>query len=349
MPNLLVGTYDLTVTAPGFQTAKQTGVTVLVGTTTAANFNLAIGSVAESVTVSAGVTVMQSESSDVGTVIESRQVVELPLALGGVGAMRSPEAFMFLAPGVIGPGTANSNNGIFISKTGGGQNFGNEVLLDGASILRTENGSSFDEAAPSVEAIREFKILTSTLPAEYDRTTGGVETFVTNPAPTSSTEPRYRHSKERKIQRQYLVQQSRTAQPRADRPSKNDYGANLGGPVRIPKLYNGRDKTFFFFNWEQYRENTRCNHSEHRADRRRRAAETLSAFLTNHAGRDQSLRQHPHLSRARSSIRQLPRRARTASSAARHSQGTKFRPAGISKVSTELPELHAGAESGRRR
>ena len=95
------------------------------------------------------------------------------------GAMRSPEAFVFLAPGTAGPGTANSNNGIFISKIGGGQNFGNDVLLDGSSILRTENGSSFDEAAPSVEAISEFKVLTSTIPAMYGRTTGGIETFTT--------------------------------------------------------------------------------------------------------------------------------------------------------------------------
>ena len=143
-----MGKYDVTATAPGFQTSKQTGVDVLVSNTTAVTFTLTVGAVTESVVVSAGATVVQSESSDVGTVIDSRQVVELPLALGGVGAMRSPEAFMFLAPGVTGPGTANSNNGIFISKTGAGQNFGNEVLLDGASTLRAENGSSFDEAGP---------------------------------------------------------------------------------------------------------------------------------------------------------------------------------------------------------
>ena len=93
---------------------------------------------------------------------------------------------MFLAPGVTGPGTANSNNGIFISKTGGGQNFGNEVLLDGASTLRAENGSSFDEAGPSVEALREFKILTATFPAEYDHTSGGVESFTTKSGANTS-------------------------------------------------------------------------------------------------------------------------------------------------------------------
>src|SRR6185503_933557 len=102
-----------------------------------------------------------------------------PLALGGVGAMRAPEAFVFLIPGTAGPGTGNSPNGIFISKVGGGQNFSNEVLLDGASQTRSENGSSFDEEALSVEAISEFKVTTSTPSAEFGRTSGGIENFVT--------------------------------------------------------------------------------------------------------------------------------------------------------------------------
>jgi hypothetical protein len=273
-----VGKYDLSATAPGFETVRQTGVDVLVANTTAANFTLPVGAVTESVVVSAQITRIQSESSDVGTVIDSKQVVELPLALGGVGAMRSPEAFMFLAPGVTGPGTANSNNGIFISKTGAGQNFGNEVLLDGASTLRAENGSSFDEAGPSVEALREFKILTTTFPAEYDNTTGGVESFTTKSGGNSYHGTAYDIVKNEDFNaNSWFNNAFRTARP-IDK--KNDYGLNLGGPVRIPKIYNGRDKTFFFFNWEQYRENagnttasTVLTDAERNGD--------LSAFLTN--------------------------------------------------------------------
>ncbi len=141
-------------------------------------------------TVQANPTHIETESSDVGTVITSEQTVELPLALGGVGAMRSPEAFVFLAQGTSGPGTANSNNGIFISKIGGGQSFGSDVLLDGTSILRTENGSSFDEAAPSVEAISEFRVITSTFPAQYGRTTGASRRSGPSLGRISSTAPR---------------------------------------------------------------------------------------------------------------------------------------------------------------
>ena len=277
-PSLLVGKYEVVATAPGFQTVRQTGVDVQVSNTTAVNFTLPVGAVTESVVVSSSATVIQSESSDVGTVIDSREVVELPLALGGVGALRSPEAFMFLAPGVTGPGTANSNNGIFISKTGAGQNFGNEVLLDGASTLRAENGSSFDEAGPSVESIREFKLLTATFPAEYDHTTGGVESFTTKSGTNSYHGTAYEILKNEKFNANSWFNNAYGTPRPIDK--KNDYGLNLGGPVRIPKIYNGRDKTFFFFNWEQYRENaggsavsTVLTDAERSGD--------LSAFLTN--------------------------------------------------------------------
>jgi len=277
-PSLQVGQYDVTATMPGFQTVTQSGVNVQISTTTAVNMTLNPGAVTESVVVSAGGTTVQSESSDVGTVIDTRQVVELPLALGGVGALRSPEAFMFLTPGVTGPGTANSNNGIFISKVGAGQNFGNEVLLDGASTLRAENGSSFDEAGPSVESIREFKVLTSTFPAEYDHTTGGVESFTTKSGGNEYHGTAYDILRNEAFNaNNWFNNAYGTARP-IDK--KNDYGLNLGGPVRIPKLYNGRDKTFFFFNWEQYRQNSGTTSASTVLTEAERNGD-LSAFLTN--------------------------------------------------------------------
>ena len=259
------GVYDITVTSQGFKTETRTGVRVQVSATTAADFNLTVGTVTEAVTVAGEATAIQSESADVGTVIDNRQEIELPLALGGVGAMRSPEAFVFLTPGATGPGTGNSNNGIFISKIGGGQNFGNEILLDGIDIERTENGSSFDEAAPSVEAIREFRVITSTIPAEYGRTTGGVESFITKSGTNAFHGTAYDIFRNEDLDangwfnNHYLLTCApgdSACRDRFQRPRdrKNDYGVNLGGPVWIPKLYNGKDKTFFFFNWEQYQQ-----------------------------------------------------------------------------------------------
>jgi hypothetical protein len=252
-PSVVIGKYDVTASRTGFNSVTQSGVNVTVSTTTALNITLNVGNAQQTVTVQADATRIETESSDIGTVVTTRQIVELPLALGGVGAMRSPEAFVFLAPGTSGPGTANSNNGIFLSKIGGGQNFGNEVLLDGVSILRTENGSSFDEAAPSVEAIAEFRVLTSTIPATYGRTTGGVENFTIKSGTNNFHGTAYDILQNEDLDANSFFNNANGA-PRPIN-KKNDYGLNLGGPVWIPKVYNGRNKTFFFFNWEQYQQN----------------------------------------------------------------------------------------------
>ncbi len=262
-PSVPIGSYDISASHPGFGSVTQTGVNVTISTTTAVTITLNVGKSEQTITVQADATSIETESSDVGTVITTKQIVELPLALGGVGAMRSPEAFVFLAPGTAGPGTANSNNGIFISKIGGGQNFGNEVLLDGTSTLRTENGSSFDEAAPSVEAISEFKVLTSTIPAIYGRTTGGIESFTIKSGTNQFHGTAYDILQNDDLDANTWFNNAYAARcPAGDsacraqyaRPinKKNDYGVNLGGPVLIPKFYSGRNRTFFFFNWEQY-------------------------------------------------------------------------------------------------
>lgn len=177
--DVALGDYTITVTAAGFKTALTKNVLVQIGTVASISVTLQPGAASEQVTVTSEGPALETESSDVGGVISEKQIVDLPLALGGVGALRANEAFIFLQPATTGPGTANSNNGIFLSKIAGGQNYGNEVLIDGVSQQRSENGSSYDEEAPSVEALAEFKVTTSLPEAEFGRTTGGVEDFVT--------------------------------------------------------------------------------------------------------------------------------------------------------------------------
>ena len=180
-PNVNIGIYDITVSAAGFKIRQPlTGILVQVATTSALDVKLTTGAITESIVVNAEAPTVQSESSDIGTVVGQRQILDLPLALGStVQAMRSPEAFVYLTPGAVGPGSDSGNGGTFESKISGGQNYGTEVLLDGASMTRSENGSSFDETAPSVDALSEFKVITSTLPAEFGMTTGGIESFNT--------------------------------------------------------------------------------------------------------------------------------------------------------------------------
>lgn len=263
--DIALGDYTVTVSSPGFKTSVTSKVLVQIGTVTSLNVTLQPGAASEQVTVESEGPALEAESSDVGGVVSTRQVTELPLALGGVGALRADEAFVFLQPATTGPGTANSNNGIFLSKVAGGQNYGNEVLLDGITQERSENGSSFDEEAPSVEALQEFKVITSLPEAEFGRTTGGIEDFVIKSGTNQFHGAGYELYKDQALDANswfsngwkafYCVGANNTPACRANWAKgddhKNDYGGTFGGPVRIPKFYNGRDKTFFFFAWEQ--------------------------------------------------------------------------------------------------
>src|SRR6266404_3198475 len=182
-----VGTYDVSASAPGFKVERRTGVVVQVNSTASVEFSLQAGDVKETVTVLANALGIQTETSDIGTVVGTKQIEELPLALNGTGQshLRSVESFVFLTPGTVGPGTFSdsSSSGIFESKISGGQNLGTEVILDGASIAHAELGPTFDENAPSVEAISEFKI-TSISPVAQN-----VLSFLTVHSNPNATDP----------------------------------------------------------------------------------------------------------------------------------------------------------------
>jgi hypothetical protein len=264
---LPVGNYTVTTTAPGFETSVATGVQVTINSTSALNVKLAVGAQTENVTVDASGLRLETDSSDVGGTVSNKQVEDLPLSLAsGVGGLRSPETFVFLLPGTTGPGTGtsgNTGNGVFFSRLSGGQAYGAEVLLDGASITRSENGSSFDETSPSIEALQEFKVTTSTPSAEFGRTTAGIESFTVKEGTNIYHGTGYAIVKNRVFDangwfndgyKSYLCvgvpEQNCTYSKPQD--SKYDYGGVLDGPVRIPHLYNGKDRTFFLFAWEKY-------------------------------------------------------------------------------------------------
>jgi hypothetical protein len=252
IPEMQLGAYNITVAAAGFKTSEQKGFVIQINTTASLDITLQAGDVKETLTVNADMPTLQTESADIGTVVDKKQIMDLPLALGGQGVLRAPEAFVFLTPGTTGPGSADSSNGVFQAKLGGGQNFGNEVILDGASTARADSGSAFDQTAPSVEALQEFKVTTSTATAEFGRTSGGVESFATRSGTNVYHGTAYDIFRNEDLNANSWFNNLHGDPRNLDR--KNDYGGVLGGPVWIPKLYNGHDKTFFFFSWEQYRQ-----------------------------------------------------------------------------------------------
>ena len=228
---------------------------------------LKVGASSESITVDASGNHLETESSDISGTISNKQIEDLPLSLAsGVGGLRSPETFVFLLPGTAGPGTGtsgNTGNGVFFSRLSGGQAYGAEVLLDGASIQRSENGSSFDETSPSIEALQEFKVTTSTPSAEFGRTTSGIESFSVKSGTNDFHGTGYAIVKNRIFDANNWFNNGYKAtncinvtevncQYSTPQDSKYDYGGTFSGPVRIPKVYNGKDKSFFLFAWEKY-------------------------------------------------------------------------------------------------
>jgi hypothetical protein len=255
--DLRVAVYSVSVSAPGFKTVDKTGVVVQINSVSSLDFSLELGDVKETVTVVSDAPGLQTESSEIGTVVDKRQIEELPLALNSTGQshLRSAESFVFLTPGTAGPGTNTDapSSGIFESKLAGSQNFSTEVILDGASIVHAELGSTFDENAPSVEALNEFKVTTSTIPAEFGRTSGGVESFTTKSGANAFHGTAFDILRNDKMDANSWTNDLNKVPKPSDH--QNDFGGSLGGPAWIPKIYNGHDKTFFFFSWEQYRNN----------------------------------------------------------------------------------------------
>ncbi len=266
-PELAVGTYTVTTTAAGFEVASATGVQVTINSVTSLNVALKIGSQADTVTVDASGLRVETESSDISGTVSNKQIEDLPLSLtSGVGGLRSPESFVFLIPGTTGPGSGtsgNTPNGVFFSRLSGGQAYGAEVLLDGASIQRSENGSSFDETSPSIEALQEFKVTTSTPSAEFGRSTSGIESFAVKNGTNSFHGTGYAIVKNRVFDANSWFNDGFAATQcvgvseiacaySKPQDSKYDYGGVFDGPVRIPKFYNGKDRTFFLFAWEKF-------------------------------------------------------------------------------------------------
>jgi len=259
-----LGRYNIKVVAPGFKEQTLQGILVTTGNVSPAEVHLATGSASETVTVNSDAPVVETENSEVSNTVSTRQIIELPLSLGGQGALRSVESFIFLAPGTVGPGTAGSTSGAFQSKTAGGQNFGTEELLDGISVRREDSNSAFDEHAPSVESLVELKVTTSIIPATEGRTTGGVENFTTKGGSNQFHGTAFDIFQNEDLNANDYFNKLRIAQNPGNhdvfasnqRPldKKNDYGGSVGGPLSIPHLYNGHDRTFGFFSWEQYRQ-----------------------------------------------------------------------------------------------
>ncbi len=238
--NLPAGIYDVTFAASGLKTLVRSDISVAVSETFRVDAVLPVGQPKETVTVTADAPPLQTDSPVVGVVLQNRIVNELPLNFGSGG--RDVENFAIqLAPGVAG-----SASGTEILGT---PQFSKAVLVDGATATGYRSGDAYQQS-PSPEAVQEFKVQTTGMSAEYGRTSGGLFNFV-----MKSGQNQVHGSALFELRNEDLDARTFLArfngQP-VSRDRQLDGGGSFGGPVWIPKIYNGKDKTFFYFALERF-------------------------------------------------------------------------------------------------
>jgi len=251
IPALPPGIYTLKVEKTGFRAVERRNIEVLVGSANRIDVTLEVGEVANTVEITGGAPVLQSENASIGTVIENRSIVELPLNGRNYLQLTS------LIPGATTNGPSSSQgkqrmggqrNSFALNVSGQRIHF-NHYSLDG--IENTDLNFNSYMLLPSVDALQEFKVESGLFDAEYGRAIAQI-----NVSTKSGTNQFHGTLFE------FLRNSALDAKNYFDRPAperippfkRNQYGATVSGPVALPKLYNGRDRLFFLFNWEGLRE-----------------------------------------------------------------------------------------------
>jgi len=258
IPFLSPGRYVIAVEMPGFKIYTSSPIELSVGQTATLNVKLEIGDVAETVMVLAEVT--DSSKADRGMVMDNTRVTELPLNA------RNPFMLSTLSAGVQFNGNPIywrpfDNGAIADWSVNGGKNRNNEFLLDGAPNNSIQGGNNI-AYVPPVDAVQEFKIMTSTYDAQYGRTAGGIINVSLKSGSNSI------HGSTWEFARRWWLD-ANTALQQAQGQSRysvvdgqklghflDQYGFQVDGPIRIPGLVDARNKTFFMFTFEGYREGT---------------------------------------------------------------------------------------------
>ena len=249
IPILPPGIYEVAVSAPGFQKQLQKQVKLEINQSAGLDFSLLLASVSTEVVVTEEAPVLQTEGGNVGTTISAQTIDELPLV------QRDVMAVVRLAPGVIAKGQvgdARGGRGVFNSNfsVGGGRTSTNEVLLDGAvNTIGDFNGVAF---SPPPDAVQEFRVETNSFSAEFGRTGGGAVNIVTKSGGNRyHGTAYYYHQNDFLNANSFVNNRFETLRPVLRR---HQYGFTSGGPISIPGLYRGKNRTFFFTAFEGRRE-----------------------------------------------------------------------------------------------
>lgn len=245
LPYLPAGTYRVRVTAPGFRPAEQENVILRVAQNQAVNITLELGGITEQVSVTSTPDLLETGSAEIGRYITAEEYKSWPILIGD--GQRGIQEFIFNSL----PGTTGNE---FQGSINGGQMYSHEILVEGIPVGRSDlMGGNTSEFSPSAEGIGEFKLQEGAIGAQYN----GGQTAVANFAIKSGTNALHGSGFV------YLQNEAFNALTLSDKTQGNkkskfrqdNEGYSLGGPVYIPKIYNGKNRTFFFTDFERDHKN----------------------------------------------------------------------------------------------
>jgi hypothetical protein len=246
---LIPGHYTVTVEAAAFQTG-QADLTVEVARMSTVNFNMVPGATTSTVQVKASTITLNMTTPSIGTSLEPELVQTAPIEINGLA--RQIDSFMYLAPGV--QGTANSHN------INGGVTYENEVQFNGVPVAFVQFSGNQTYINPPYESISEFRVNSSTFDSQFGLGQGAV-TY------NMASGTNQLHGDAFEILRNQLfdsagffpTQFSPDGHPTAPTDQQNDFGFTVGGPIIVPKLYDGKNRTFFLVSSDWFRQNQAQN------------------------------------------------------------------------------------------
>jgi len=246
-PSLPPGPYAVTIEAVGFKKAERSGITLAVNQAARLDIRLELGSSAETVEVTAEAPLVDATSAAMGQVVSARNIVDLPLN------QRNPYSLVFLAPGVVG-NVGNQYNNVNISINGGRPGT-NAMMVDGVpSSTPLSNPIQGFTIFPSVDAVQEFKVQSHNYSAEFGRSGGGIINLIYRSGTNTFHGSVFEFLRNSKLDSNGFFSNMRGVGLASFR--RNQFGASAGGPVRLPGIYDGRNKTFFFAAYEGLRQSS---------------------------------------------------------------------------------------------
>ncbi|MEP7362119.1 MAG: carboxypeptidase-like regulatory domain-containing protein [Acidobacteriota bacterium] len=250
-PALQPGQYTLKAEKQGFKSFSRTGIVVEVQLSARINIDMQVGSVSESIEVSAQAALLQSENATVGTVIDNKRILEMPLAgrnAFNLVAIAPNVSFGFPSAGQAGSrqGGVRADQSISV---GGQRPQYNRYTLDG--VENTDPNFNTFVVLPSIDALQEFKVQTGVYPAEFGRGATQIN-MSTKPGSNDYHGTLFYFLRNDKLDAKNYA--FTTARPPKDPFKWNQFGFTIGGPITIPKIVNGKNRLFFMTNYEWFRQ-----------------------------------------------------------------------------------------------